>query len=198
MFMINSCVKGKVVERALVDWLKEHGIASARRTEQYNGAEGISDVIADVELSHWHIESKGCKKALLTCGTLKDWYGQVERDCPSDLKPVIFVKSNNKELIALFRHEEVMDLSAKAAQFLFSVEESFIPTLHLDRATRTHKFYEAIYGKKPLLHVAGFEYEEGKYAHALDAETALKLMLKYESSFAKPIKTLGNSNAAMG
>lgn len=50
--------KGKVRELEWVHFLKEHGVESARRTSQYNGKEGSSDVVAD-ELKGFYMEVKG-------------------------------------------------------------------------------------------------------------------------------------------
>lgn len=96
---MNVNQKGKRVEREIAAWLRDCGILSARRTQQYNG-EGLSDVVAD-ELPEWHIESKGTKSALLTKSLLISWTIQVKKDCPPSLKPVIFNKANGKAIVAI-------------------------------------------------------------------------------------------------
>ena len=53
----NSCVKGKVGEREGAAYLKSLGFASARRTKQYTGSAGDSDIVCD-ELPHVFIECK--------------------------------------------------------------------------------------------------------------------------------------------
>jgi hypothetical protein len=54
--MVNSCEKGKRVERKVANWLTAQGLAS-RRTKQYCGGAGDSDVLTKGMPIHW--ESKG-------------------------------------------------------------------------------------------------------------------------------------------
>lgn len=100
---INQCRKGKRVELELVHFLKDNGLASARRSEQHNGCEGLSDVLVP-ELPHFHIESKGTKPSELPQSKLRDWIVQMDRDCPSNQIPVLFWKANGKEWTVLITH----------------------------------------------------------------------------------------------
>jgi Holliday junction resolvase len=54
--------KGGEREREWVLFLKEHGILSARRTSQFNGKEGLADVIAPGDMDLFHQEVKGCEQ----------------------------------------------------------------------------------------------------------------------------------------
>lgn len=98
---INSKQKGSRVERMLVIFLKECGIASARRTEQYCGNTGdASDVVAD-ELPSYHIECKGTKSQVLNYSKLKAWLAQLKTDCPSGKIPILFWKANGVDWVLL-------------------------------------------------------------------------------------------------
>lgn len=68
--MVNSKRKGSNGEREAAEYLRGLGFASARRTQQYCGTEGTSDVVAD-ELPHVHIEVKYglCEKYRFDVGT---------------------------------------------------------------------------------------------------------------------------------
>lgn len=96
---INVCKKGKRVELEVAHWFGTHGL-HARRTQQHNGAEGLSDVVCE-ELPFWHIEVKGTSKKRLPRGTVTGWYTQITRDCPESLVPVLLNKPNKGELIVM-------------------------------------------------------------------------------------------------
>ncbi len=68
---INSNNKGKVGEREFANLLKEHGYESARRTQQYSGTEGTSDVTCENLPHHFEVKrnerlnvSKAMKQAI--------------------------------------------------------------------------------------------------------------------------------------
>lgn len=95
MNKINSRAKGGRVERLVVDWLKENGCPSARRSVQYCGRGGESaDVLCD-ELSDWHIEVKGTASASVPRSHALKWYEQVKSDCPQGKKPILIHVPNN-------------------------------------------------------------------------------------------------------
>ena len=134
--MINVCRKGKVVECYLANWLKEHGFAGARRSEQHNGAEGLADIVAPGSLDEWHIESKGTKKALLARSQLKSWVEQIDRDCPENQKAVILNVANRKDIIALipdsvFKIIWTDGWNGKSFNYRIFSGESFSPTKEL-------------------------------------------------------------------
>lgn len=98
--MVNQKKKGSRIELELVHWLKNHGIESARRTQQFSGKEGTSDIVAPDELPNWHIESKGTKSSLLTRSAIRKWLFQVKTDSKQKYS-VILNKANSKDLIAI-------------------------------------------------------------------------------------------------
>lgn len=55
---VNGCRKGKEGERESANRLKELGSPDARRTEQHNGSDGLSDVVANDTLPSFFIEVK--------------------------------------------------------------------------------------------------------------------------------------------
>lgn len=55
---VNSKRKGRTGEQEAVTFLKSLGYADARRTQQYNGAAGDSDVVCPDSLPGLHIEVK--------------------------------------------------------------------------------------------------------------------------------------------
>jgi len=178
--MINVCKKGKQIERDLANFLKDRGCPSARRTEQHNGSEGLSDVVAD-ELSLWHIESKGIRNPKLPKSTLKKWMEQITKDCPRGLKPVIFVKSNNRRLIALFTITEIKSLRYASGNFMVVAEESFNPTAYIEKALITEKVQKALFDNNgEFTHIPSFWIEEGSMFFAMDADEALAAMLTLE------------------
>lgn len=92
--------RGRRVETDIVYWLKEVGIETARRTSQFSGKEGTSDVTIP-ELSNWHIEVKGHSSHVLPQSMLKSWVLQLRRDCPKDSKSVIIWQPNRQPPICL-------------------------------------------------------------------------------------------------
>jgi len=98
--MVNICQRGKRAERELANWLKDNGCPSARRTQQYCGTEGTSDVVA-VELPHWHIEHKATKSSKITPSQLKKWLEQVHTDCPDGQISVIINSPDAKERVGI-------------------------------------------------------------------------------------------------
>ena len=136
--MVNSKQKGKRVELELVHWLQDHGIR-ARRTQQFNGAEGLSDIISE-DLPECHIECKGTKDATLNRSTLLDWLEQVNRDCPPSLPvSVLFCKSNNKPFVAATPLSiwEYIKPAAEPCYFAANVEASINPTQELKKVRDT-------------------------------------------------------------
>ena len=109
--MTNVCVKGKVIERNVVKWLKTQGCHSARRSAQNCGAptQGStkqldnSDIIVPEELPSWHIESKGTKVPKVNRAKLAKWFKQVDEDCPADMLPVIIHTANAYSSIAIVK-----------------------------------------------------------------------------------------------
>lgn len=98
--MVNAKQKGSRGERGLAEWLRECGCPSARRTQQYCGTEGTSDVTVE-ELPEWHIEHKATKVAKIAPSMLAKWFSQVRTDCPAGKLPVIINTPNGRERVAI-------------------------------------------------------------------------------------------------
>lgn len=130
---INSRAKGGRVERELVAWLKERGIASAERTAQRCGKGGPSDVVAKVELPSFHIEVKGTAGANLSKSTILDWLDQIKRDCVVEQIPIIFHKANGKDWTALITADTLEKFRYTLSPHThFTFGKSFNPSEHLD------------------------------------------------------------------
>ena len=85
---MNSCRKGKVGEREWRDVMRENGFLQARRTQQFCGTAGDSDVTCP-ELPNFHWEVKRVEKL-----NLNDAMAQAIRDCGSKM-PVVAHRKNN-------------------------------------------------------------------------------------------------------
>ncbi len=100
---INRRKKGARGERLWRDVLRSKGL-TARRGQQYCGANGDSDVICE-ELGGYHFEVKfvqnfNARKAL----------GQAKSDAKDGKISVVVQKSNNKDWIAVIDAEAFLDL----------------------------------------------------------------------------------------
>jgi len=113
---INAKQKGSSGERALAEWLRDNGCPSARRTQQYCGTEGTSDVTV-TELFSWHIEHKATKSANIPPSKLAAWLQQVGTDCPAGKLPVIINTPNNRSRIAIIPAITVEALRAHVTGF---------------------------------------------------------------------------------
>lgn len=119
---MNSRAKGKRGELAAVALLKSLGF-TARRTQQYSGTAGTSDVVAD-ELPYVHIEVK-------IGGTLGDWRpgsprlakacAQAKRDCPPRHAWVVMHKPDRGAW--LFTLEDRTITAEYAAEVLGEIDE---------------------------------------------------------------------------
>ncbi|HSW70354.1 MAG TPA: hypothetical protein VLH77_00045 [Gammaproteobacteria bacterium] len=181
---INAIQKGKRVERVLVNWLKERGILSARRTQQYSGNnDGPSDVIAPDELPSFHIECKATASKKLTLSLLKKWYAQLERDCPADKVAVLFHFANGIRPFVMvpFLAFKKIEHNALLSQVYITGGESFNPATYFidDRA--------AGFRVVPVLHyvynnfrAVVFEINRDKYFLTFEAPDILETMLDFE------------------
>jgi len=93
MSRINSRQKGAAGERELRDLFKSFGF-DARRTQQYSGTEGTSDVTV-AGLPTIHVESK---RAEAFKGY--DWVNQARRDA-GDKIPVVFWRKSREDWLAI-------------------------------------------------------------------------------------------------
>ena len=133
--MVNSKQKGKRVELEIAHWLQEHGLPSARRTQQFNGKGigSLSDIIAPDDLPTWHIECKGTQSPLLNRSTLIKWVEQIKRDCPDALQPVILNKANGKPIIAIVPYNVFLHYkSSVTTKEKIVIEDSFYPSTYLE------------------------------------------------------------------
>jgi len=104
--MTNSRAKGAVGERELANKLKEYGF-TARRTQQFCGAAGDSDVVCQ-ELSEYHIECKRVER--LNVDQAMD---QSLRDC-QDKTPTVMHRRNHKPwLVTMFLEDWIRLVSER-------------------------------------------------------------------------------------
>jgi len=100
--MVNGKQKGSAGERELANKLKEHGF-TARRTQQFCGAAGDSDVVC-TELADYHIECKRVEK--LNVDQAMD---QSLRDC-KDKTPIVCHRRNHKPWLVTMYLEDWLAL----------------------------------------------------------------------------------------
>lgn len=177
---INQKQKGARVEREVAAWLRGLGVASARRTEQYCGAVGDGDIIAD-ELPSFHIESKGTKKNKLPKSMLLKWYNQVMFDTKDGHLPVIFNSANNTDIVALVPVEAALKMNIWIARIKAVIGDSFTPIIYVNES----KLYKAMMQKlvempENALCTTAFRVEEGKELLAFQGDEFVKAMLEYE------------------
>jgi len=98
---VNSKAKGARFERLLASHLREYGY-SARRGQQYCGANGDADVVG---LPHLHIEAKHQERMCLY-----DWMAQATRDARSGEIPVVMHKKNNAEILVSMKFDDFMQI----------------------------------------------------------------------------------------
>jgi Holliday junction resolvase len=100
--MVNGKQKGSAGERELAGKLREHGF-TARRTQQFCGAAGDSDVVC-TELADYHIECKRVEK--LNVDNAMD---QSLRDC-KDKTPIVCHRRNHKPWLVTMYLEDWLTL----------------------------------------------------------------------------------------
>ncbi len=89
----NSRSKGKRGERQAAAYLRALGFASARRGQQFNGADGSADVLAD-ELPGVHIEVKLRADIDIGSAVLDSAMVQADADAPGSREPVVLWRRN--------------------------------------------------------------------------------------------------------
>lgn len=101
---INSCAKGKRVERKWRDVLRAAGYTSARRGQQFSGSPESPDVVCR-ELSEFHFEVKGVER-------LNIWEAaaQAVRDASANQIPVVAHKRNGTNFLVTLRAEDFIKL----------------------------------------------------------------------------------------
>ena len=102
MAKINSKAKGANGERELRDKLREHGYIDARRTQQYCGAAGDSDVVGldGIHCEVKRVETLNIEKAV----------EQAIRDHKEGEKPTVFHRKNRKPWLVTMLFEDWIEL----------------------------------------------------------------------------------------
>lgn len=100
--MVNGKQKGSAGERELAAKLREHGY-TARRTQQFCGAAGDSDVVCN-ELATYHIECKRVER--LNVDAAMD---QALRDC-HDRTPIVAHRRNHRPWLVTMYLEDFLKL----------------------------------------------------------------------------------------
>lgn len=178
---INSKKKGSRVELDLVHWMKERGAESARRTQQFNGKEGTSDVVVPGELPSFHIESKGTKSPTLPRNQLLAWLAQIREDCPENLLPVIFNKANPVDWIGICQcsiyHKLIALQTGNLPRVFGAVGSSVNPTQELEKANIYHSVWPET--KSILQSTVGYHLNNDIFIFCHAGEL-LSAMLKYD------------------
>ena len=104
--MVNGKQKGSAGERELAAKLREHGF-SARRTQQFCGKAGDSDVEC-IELADYHIECKRVERL-----NIDQAMDQSLRDC-QDRTPIVCHRRNHKPwLVTMFLEDWIKLINAQ-------------------------------------------------------------------------------------
>lgn len=93
--------KGKRGEREVAEILRSHGFPG-RRTAQYCGKEGTSDVVG---IDGYHIEVKRCEKV-----RIMDWLEQAEGDAQNGDVPVVMFRRNRGKWYAVLALEHFLNV----------------------------------------------------------------------------------------
>lgn len=99
---INSRDKGARFERKIAGLLRDYGYDTARRGQQFCGANGDADVVG---LPGIHIEAKAVERL-----NLYDAMQQSQRDARSDEIPVVIHKKNNCKILVTMEFDNFMKL----------------------------------------------------------------------------------------
>ena len=97
---MNSCRKGKVFERWVAAYLREHGYTDAKRGQQHKGGADSPDVTG---LQGFHIEAKDTQK-----WSAYDFMAQSVRDAAEDEIPIVIAKKNYQKPLVIIRLEDFM------------------------------------------------------------------------------------------
>ena len=102
--------KGKRGEREFAKALRDLGV-EARRTQQYAGADGTSDVVSSIPGVHWEV------KRYARIGSIR-FLEQAERDSlPEDL-PVVAMREDRGGWVVAVRLEHLVDLAERVVKSL--------------------------------------------------------------------------------
>ena|ERR1700731_1849851 len=101
---VNSRAKGCRGERELRDVFRAAGYPMARRTQQYSGTEGTSDVTVP-ELPVFHFEAKRVEASKV----MYQWMEQATRDSAGKI-PIVCHKQNGRQWLAIMPLDEFIKL----------------------------------------------------------------------------------------
>lgn len=99
---MNSNRKGKVYEREIAAYLREHGYTDAHRGQQYHGGADSPDVVG---LKGYHIEAKRTERF--------DLYGAIEqsrRDAGDGEIPIVIHRKNGMESVVVISLDDFMEV----------------------------------------------------------------------------------------
>jgi hypothetical protein len=100
--MVNSREKGKRIERLVRDWFEARGY-KAKRTQQFSGADGTSDVeVAGLDV-HWEVKGRPNHACLR-------FLEQAERDSAGQRMPVVFLWEDGGKVGVVLRPEVLLGL----------------------------------------------------------------------------------------
>ena len=101
---VNGCVKGKVFERAVVNWAKVNGFPDMERTAQHCGKSGdAADVRAPKSLPNLHIECKSVKSMNVGTDVLDKAMAQAWRDSPVGKTPIVIWRRSGAGMLLSWR-----------------------------------------------------------------------------------------------
>lgn len=99
---MNSNRKGKVYEREIAAYLREHGYKDAKRGVQYKGGPDSPDVEG---LQGFHIEAKRTERFNLYAAM-----EQSQRDAGSDEIPIVIHRKNNERSVVILYLDDFMEV----------------------------------------------------------------------------------------
>lgn len=201
--MTNNCAKGKRVERNIVNWLKERGCLSARRSAQHcglptDGSTGLidnSDVLVPEELPSWHIESKGTKAPKLPACKVRSWFKQLSDDCPPGKLGVVLHTADAYSPVALLPLDIYKGIALEVGSMSVAAEESFSPAPELDKMEKGCRIYAVLTGKGidafRFTGAIAFEPAPGHIIIAIKGALWLAWAMEYEKKIkaAEPVVT---------
>ena len=92
--------KGKRGERELAAYLRQKGVTSARRGQQYNGADGSADVVG---LQGYHIECKRTERLNIHAAIAQAVSDAIEGEIP-----IVAHRKNHGEWLVTLRLEDLL------------------------------------------------------------------------------------------
>lgn len=107
--------KGKVGEREAAAALRALGLA-ARRTQQYSGTEGTSDLTVPGLKIHWEVKRTNRL-------SLYEAIAQAVRDAKDDHAPLVLHRRDREEWLAVLRLDDLAEIVAKLQEYRHKSED---------------------------------------------------------------------------